>query len=130
MSKRNTILALGFAAFAALPGAAQADYFEIAYSVSCPLNNVPGPSEVLVFTSKNFTGNCASLGLGLYPSSYYMGQNQGVANDSIHSMKIGTKVRVALFSDDRYGGYLVEYKTGDVNFDNGYISSMRVEPLR
>jgi hypothetical protein len=54
----------------------------------------------------------------------------GVANDSIHSMKIGTEVRAALFSDDRYGGGLVEYKTGNVNFDSGYISSMRVEPLR
>jgi hypothetical protein len=88
---------------------------------------LPAPFEVLVFTGKNFTGACASIGPGLYPHSEYLGLSE--YNDVTHSVRVGSLVRAVLFDDAPFASSPVFVGPGsEMNNLSFGLSSMRVEP--
>ncbi len=102
---------------------------DIKYGAVSVCNREPFPLEVMVFENPNFTGKCAILTPGFYPN----GNQLGVQNDSISSIKVGQLVRARAFKDGDYGGGFTIYGastpyptlTGDWN---DRITSVRVEP--
>ena len=57
----------------------------------CTRDSVPGPEEVITYVDDNFGGDCRILSVGVYPFG------DGLPNDSITSIKIGSNVQAHLF---------------------------------
>lgn len=88
----------------------------------------PAPHEVIVYDGLNFTGTCAVLTAGFYPS----GPNLAIGDNKLSSIKVGSAVRARVYLHPNYTGRWNMYKEntrgGGLADFNDTVTSMRVEP--
>jgi len=113
---------------------------EVAKFYSCDGRTTPDADEVFLWSDGNFMGQCAALRVGLFPwfepAADFDGTGRdrgsfGLPNDSLSSLKVGSDVRVRLFSDAIYSGSQLTKGPGSYPLiDSGWndvVSSLRVE---
>jgi hypothetical protein len=127
---RMTTVSLGFTVVVLFSGAAAAQGLG---EVGPCTSDSPGPSEVYVYEyaeTPSWIGKCAALGPGAYP---YLGYIQDDSHYwGINSMKVGSEVRIRLFTGESWTGYFEWFGPGDyyympLDWWNGVTDSMRVE---
>jgi hypothetical protein len=87
----------------------------------------PNPDQIALFQDSNFKGACEVRGIGNYQDSIEV----GLQNDTISSVKVGSKVQAILCRDKGFHGNCELFTENDPNLKphgwNDQVSSARVQ---
>jgi len=88
----------------------------------------PADTEIFVYSDPNFSGNCVKISKIGYQTPNM--DNFGIPNDSISSIKVGSKVRAVVCEHNDYEGKCQSHLVNEGNFGNTYIGNDSVSSIK
>lgn len=88
----------------------------------------PADTEIFVYSDPNFSGNCVKISKIGYQTPNM--DNFGIPNDSISSIKVGSKVRAVVCEHNDYEGKCQSLLVNEGNFGDTYIGNDSVSSIK
>jgi hypothetical protein len=96
---------------------------------ACPDRETPPADGALLFTEDQFGGTCTQITLFRFPHSGFRQLGDFGLDGQIHSVKVGSEVRLVMFNEPRFGSRM-DTAEGEVLYVRKHpASSLRLESL-